>query len=497
MTPAMSATKLSDRSPLFQSALWALLVSCIARFWLVPLSSSFWVDELVTAFVVRNPGHPSFAVAPQVPASIYYWLPRIAQRLFGQSEVVYRMPSVLAMGAALFLIARIAVRLINPNAAWFAVFACLGLRGINYQADDARPYALGICVASAAILFLIRWLDTSHWLDAVLFIVFGALLWPIHLIYWPFYIVCGFYAALRILRKETSVSYGRAILIFGLLCAALIPTALEALFVLRGAGSHVIVRLPGPREFEHAVRWSLVLICGGGAWLLARLLHWPAPQKRPDKSSLFLIALWWLCQPISLYLFSHITGNSVFIDRYLSLALPGMALMATAAAAASVPEACWRRTSVALGIGVLIMTGKWTIASPRHDNSDWRAAAREENRLAVSPDTPVIVLSPFVEGRLPAWSPDYPLPGFLYSHLDYYPLKGKIYLLPFGRSPEDGENYAASLTRDVLSRSSRFVIYGANLFWREWFESRPELRGWQSKLEKFGDIEVAVFDRPR
>jgi hypothetical protein len=41
------------------------------------------------------------------------------------------------------------------------------------------------------------------------------------------------------------------------------------------------------------------------------------------------------------------------------------------------------------------------------------------------------------------------------------------------------------------------VIYGANLFWREWFESRPELKGWQSRLEKFGDIEVAVFDPPR
>ncbi len=452
---------------------------------------------MVTAFVVRNPGHPSFAIAPQVPASIYYWLPRIAQGIFGQTELVYRMPSVAAMGAALFLIARIAMRLIGAQTAWFVVFACLSLRGINYQADDARPYALGICVASAAILFMLRWLDTSRWLDALLFICFGALVWPIHLIYWPFYIVCGLYAALRLVGKETEVSYGRAILVFGLLCATLIPTALQALFVLRGAGAHVITYLPGIREFEHAIRWSLVLICGGGAWLLARLLHWPPPRERPKKSSVFLIALMWLCQPVSLYLFSHITGNSVFIDRYLSLELPGIALMATVAAAVSIPDNYWRRISVALGIGVLIMTGKWTIASPRHDSSDWRAAAREENRLAVSPDMPVICLSPFVEGRLPAWSPDYPLPGFLYSHLDYYPVKGKIYLLPFGRSPEDGENYAASLTRDVLSRSSRFVIYGANLFWREWFESRPELKGWQSRLEKFGDIEVAVFDRPR
>jgi hypothetical protein len=52
----------------------ALLTVCIARLWLVPLPSSFRVDELVTAFVVKHPGHASFAVAPQVPQSIYYWL---------------------------------------------------------------------------------------------------------------------------------------------------------------------------------------------------------------------------------------------------------------------------------------------------------------------------------------------------------------------------------------------------------------------------------------
>jgi len=59
-----------------------LLAACVTRLWLMPLPSSFWVDEMATVFVVQHgPNHPSLAVAPQVPDSIYYQLPRAAQSL--------------------------------------------------------------------------------------------------------------------------------------------------------------------------------------------------------------------------------------------------------------------------------------------------------------------------------------------------------------------------------------------------------------------------------
>src|SRR3984885_8416606 len=92
--------------------LGVLLAACITRLWLMPLPSSFWVDEMATVFVVHHgPEDPSFAVAPQVPDSIYYQLPRAAESLFGFSEAAYRLPSVLLMGLALFLIGRLAALL--------------------------------------------------------------------------------------------------------------------------------------------------------------------------------------------------------------------------------------------------------------------------------------------------------------------------------------------------------------------------------------------------
>ena len=55
---------------------------------------------------------------------------------------------------------------------------------------------------------------------------------------------------------------GERTLLFGLLAVSLLPVAVNALLVFHQANAHVIAEMPGFREFEHAIRWSLVLVCG-------------------------------------------------------------------------------------------------------------------------------------------------------------------------------------------------------------------------------------------
>jgi hypothetical protein len=248
----------------------------------------------------------------------------------------------------------------------------------------------------------------------------------------------------------------------------------------------------------------------------------PASPARPPapipQSSRVLILAWWLCQPLGLFGFSWLTGNSVFVSRYLGLALPGAALAATWAASRFVPAAHWKPLAAALGVGVLLLNGQWSQAWPWHHNSDWRAAARkiQELRLApsvgrtpwsarvppdplfVDPDTPVICPSPFIEAKPPAWRPDYPLTGFLYTHLSVYPVPGKVWPFPFEDSAE-AEGFARRLSVQTLAVSTRFVLYGGQGqvgFWRDWFAARPELAGWSNeRFRTFGDVEVVVFRR--
>jgi hypothetical protein len=96
------------------------------------------------------------------------------------------------------------------------------------------------------------------------------------------------------------------------------------------------------------------------------------------------------------------------------------------------------------------------------------------------------------------WRPDYPLPGFLYSQLPVYPIAGNAIPFPFATSPE-AEAYAAQLTRETLSSSRRFLIYGGNgpaSFWSKWFAARPELAGWTYIRHAYGDVNVVEFHAP-
>jgi len=483
----------------------ATFVLCLARFWVTPLFSSYWVDEMATLFVVRHgASHPSFAVAPQVPQSLYYALAAVAGRFLGYGEAALRIPSLLLMGVALFFIARLAARLIHPQAAWFAVFGCLSLRGFNYQAADARPYALGTCVAAAGVWFLVRWLDGARWRDAALFVVCGALLWRVHLIYWPFYLVFTAYAVARLAFRETGVTWRRVLVVFAVLGLTLVPVAWNAVALLGEARRHVITGLPTLRNLVLAVKVGFVATCGVAAFLLRRAFRARRPEPcdgtgLASPASLILIGAWWLCQPLSLFLFSWATGNSVFLGRYIGVALPGVALAAAAAAAPFVAEAHWKPVALAFGLGVLLLLGDWKHAWPRHDISDWRAAARTVNAMAADPATPVIVPSPFIEARPPVWRAGYPLCSFLYSHLEVYRPQGTLYPFPFESSPQ-AERYAAGLSQRTLAPAGRFLIYGSDRsagFWRKWLAARPELAGWRSSRPgPFGDVDVIVFESP-
>ncbi len=476
-------------------ALAALLALCIGRMWVMPLTSSFWVDEAETAFVVHHGSdHPSLAIVPPVAASVYYWLPRASEALLGFSEASERLPSLIALAIALFFIARLANRLIHPQAGWFAVFACLTLRAFNYEAADARPYALGTCVAAASLWLLILWLDSGKWLDGILFLAAGAVLWRVHLIFWPFYL---FYAVYFLARSDRRVSWFQAVTITAGLIAALLPVVFNALAMNRDAALHVFAPLPTWFELGSMFKIRLVAACGIGAWALARVLKWSRVDTPLATPAIALIAGWWLIQPVGLFAYSHLSGISVFSTRYVSIALPGVALAATAAAACFMPKSIWQPAALAMGTAALVFGGQWRDFWPPHHNSDWRGASRAINALGPDSSTPVLVTSPFIEGKAPIWSPDYTLPGFLYCQLDVYPVKGQPYLLPYGDSSA-GTLYAETLVRNTLPPSGRFFIYASAADvarWRDWFAARPELAGWRSRqLGPFLDVDVVLFE---
>jgi len=478
--------------------LLALLAVCIVRLWFMLLTGSFWTDETGTAFVVRLAGDASLEAAPQVPMSIYYALPRAAEKLFGFSEISYRIPSVLLMGIAFFFIARITARLIDPDAAWFSVFVCFAITDFNYFAVDARPYALGICLTAASIYFLIRWLDTARWIYGFVFLLPAALLWRDQLVFWAFYPVFPIYTVVRLLRRSTKVGWLSALVIYCLLIAVLLPVVFQALHLLQTAGAHVIFTVPGLRSFIHFLSWKPFAWGVGFALLSVLWLKWPR-NRVPGFESGVMIGLWWLWMPACLWVWSNLSGTSLFVPRYFSIALPGAALVAIALVALYLPRELWKPAAAVMALLALVTTGHWSVMWPHHSPDDWRDAASAEHRLATEPDTPVVAISPFIEAQPPVWTPDYYLPGFLYAPLFVYPLRGTVYPFPFFISRE-GEEWGEKLIRDTLLRRPRFIVYGGGrlaLRWAEWFASQPELAGWSYQINRADAINTVLFERPR
>ncbi len=474
-----------------------LLLACIVRFWLFLLPESFWLDETVTAFILRHGGnHPSLAAAPSLGESVYYWLPRISQSLLGFSELTLRLPSLLVTLVSLFLIWRLAARFIHPDAGWVAVFLCFIPHEFTRQATDARPYGLATCVALCGIWFLVRWLDNGAWRDAALFVVFAALLLHVHLIDWPFYAVSAFYAFLQWRRGETRVPGRTIAAVFAILIASLLALIPLTLTLFKEAKVHVVTDLPTLKIILGGFQIPMIAACGAAMWLAGKALGWQRERLAITFSGTALLLSWWLFQPGCLLLVSWITGNSVFLARYFSVAIPGMMLMSTLAAGYSLPARAWKPAAAVLGTGILIVGSLKSHFPPSRD-SHWREAALTVNNLVDRTGTPVICPSPIVRAQSPLWTPDYSLPGYFYSHLDAYPIQGVTVLLPARPDPE-GEAYARLEIKERILPAGRFVIYGGiygESIWESWFAAQPELAGWSARHPGlFGDVRIAVFE---
>lgn len=95
----------------------------------------------------------------------------------------------------------------------------------------------------------------------------------------------------------------------------------------------MVAAVPSGSDLTKALKLDFVMPFCVVAALLGRWQRWPRVPAAAAGESLIMIFSWWLCDPFSLYEFSCLTGDSVFLSRYLYLALPGVALSATLAAA--------------------------------------------------------------------------------------------------------------------------------------------------------------------
>ncbi len=329
--------------------LWAVVLppvaALVAFLWGVT-TPSFWRDEAATISAVQRPYPDLLSMLGHVDAvhGLYYSIMWPLVHLFGPTEFVLRLPSVLAGAVTAAVLAAVGRRLISP---WAGLAAGLGyvlLPVTSRYAQEGRPYGMVIMLATISTYLLVRLVqaapeDKRRWLIrygvglTVLGImnIFGLLMIPAHAIT----------LAVHYRRRLRDPQVRR--LALGWLLTAVVAVAVASPILVfawkeqaqiawlavntSSSGPMTVVTLPGSVLVSAAavVVVAIALVLSLDATRDRRRAAWPAMLAE--------VSLPWLIGPPAI-LFAASVVKPVYTSRYILMCIPALALIIGAAVAA-------------------------------------------------------------------------------------------------------------------------------------------------------------------
>lgn len=288
-------------------------------------AESLWVDEVVSVFQSSGDLGALFrdVAADNYPPlhNLVLW---ITMKLFGESEVVVRMPSLIASVAAAWLAGRIARRLYGERAEATAI-ALVGIALLHIQyGQEARMYALLAATAAWSQLALLRWLERPGLGRAAAYAIATMLCLYTH--YYALFIVLGqnLFIAIERFRptaepeRRPNLSHWIALqMVTGLTFVPWLSVMLDRVGVISAS---FWIKEPRPEwdaAFDYfAEAWPVALLLIVAA-VLPRWARLPrrlqAEPATPHATSLLLT--WWLTTLVVPFVLSFVL-QPFFIVRY-------------------------------------------------------------------------------------------------------------------------------------------------------------------------------------
>jgi 4-amino-4-deoxy-L-arabinose transferase-like glycosyltransferase len=487
---------MDTRERLFYRVLTAWAVVTL---WVLPIRSSFWLDETGTYWLIKDGLANLFPRARgwSGESPLYYLVAWLAHFVPGRTEVILRLPSLIAMIAATWRLYKLAARLFDVETAPFVVLVFACSEHVAFAAADARPYALALLLLIPSTWMLVCWLDSGRLFHAAGYVLLTALTIYVHPLFALALAGHAVYALYRMrdLRAVKPTYLFAAWMATGLLLLPLIP---QLLAMYRTRGSHALLGAPNLSQFLAA----LVPPVLAAPLILGLVIDWLSSPRRPwerarnivaPRESVILAASWALVPLGIIYLFSVFTQGDLFLPRYYVSAAPGLALLL----------GWWIRAALtaparAFAASAVIVCAILAFGQVQHGKEDWRGAMARVRELTAGSDTPVLMASGFLEAAdLDALSK----PGWrevLFAPLMLYPAGGKVIGLPH-RLDEKSVPYLESIVADDLLYRTRFVLvceWQQNVTYALWLRGRLAPLGFRSESQgNFGAVGVLLFRR--
>jgi 4-amino-4-deoxy-L-arabinose transferase-like glycosyltransferase len=473
------------------------LAAALIRLWVQPLDNSFWLDETLIVWTVRDGLQqviPHAFISLQSVA--FCLLEGLAAQAGGVSELSLRLAPVLAGIGTLYVFYRIGAEALDRELGLILAALFAALPSVAVEVSTARPYALALFAHSAALLWLLRWLRSGRLRDGIWWAVCAALACHFHHLF-AITVPVEAGAALWMAHKRSGINL-REPAVCGVLVAILLLPAMPQALAIRKLGS-LLSFAPKPSAvslFAALIPLGVILVAG----LLAAVARaaggisiWTKPKSGADAAILGASLL--VLVVAGFFAVSRLTEIRLFESRYLLPAAPGFVLF-WGWLLRGLGPARLRRMSL---IAVVVSSVFWTAGFSRgvdYRHEDWRSAVRSMPNTGA-----VLVYTGLVETRRLDWLQSRERWGHLTAPVAVYRPSispDNTFLIPFSPGPSE----AAYIDRLMVSISNRETItiiarrFSTGHEWISWLSRRLVNAGFEAKGGSvYGTVEVRTFRR--
>lgn len=436
-----------------ENIVYLLALAISVAIWFSAIGSPLWLDEALSYWKISR-GFSRIFVRTDISLPTYYVILWVTKTLFGSSEIVLRIPSVLAMLAATYVLYRSAREFFAQDVALIAtIFFCLHPI-VAFAAIDARPYAFGILTVNCAFLCLLLWMRTHALKYAIGFGIAAASIFYFH--YLLSVVLLAFALIFAAVKGREWKSFARqtaaAFVAFTLMMLPVVP---RLLLLFQTGQSHVFSDSPHIEDLIATFDMGKLLVLFGITALLAAACRKAAvPENEPEMTG-------WVCLlmafiPIGiLYGVSVLTPIHVFVERWRLEAIPGIAL-------------CWgllisRINSKAIRVifcvamvASTVAGVTWSIYTPH--GYTWKYAIEAANASTANDHAPLLICSDVPESNVSKTPGEVSSSGVL-AQLSYYRVISPVLPLPRALNQETMSKVHKFLATAVPARR-RFLVVG-------------------------------------
>jgi len=488
-TPSADAS--SDRRNTHGACLYvgyALALIAGISLWFTAIHAPLWEDETGSWWLISS-GVSRLWERHDLLFPAYPCILWLSTRLLGSSEIVLRIPSVVAMLGAAGVMYRVAREVFNRELALVATILFCVNPIVIFAAVDVRPYAFAVLAVNTATLVLLRLRHTDSGRVAALFGALAALVIWFHYLFaviLPGYVV-AYWSIKRADRKSSWMQFAVAATVF---CGMMLPVVPGLKYLFHTSGSHVFEQAPTLQ----ALSWTLALYWAGPAFIIMAIvallfaaLRLQPDQRIPIRSWQIVVCLSLGLVPV-LILFgvSEATPIHIFVERHRLVAVPGLAL-------------CWvcilsrvphRILRLGFCLGLVGLTSYAFVATPdlRQHMFSWKSAIGVVESNASVDGAPVLMCSDFPEADY-AILPDIngTKASRYFAPLSYYQLTVPVYGMP--RSLNDqAKRRGTAFVQIATQRHERFLAMA--------YEPSYPILDWISRIagENYDVHTVGVYD---